>query len=543
MPTFKVRVSRLMRLIGVRLSLDELIDVLFKLKAEAEIENDYLVVEVGPDRLDMMSSIKLAKAIRWFLGIEKPSPNYVTESSDVVVEVKEVPSRPYIVAAVVEGVVIDEDLLEELIQLQEKLHITYGRGRRKVAIGLHDLSKLPCRKIRYEEVNLSTKMIPLFVGKEMTVKEVLEVTEQGQKYGKISLRGNKHPAVIACNDIIALPPVINSEITRLEVGSKGLFIDVTGTDWKAINDVLNILTTTLADEGGKVRAVRLTGVINAKVPNLKCQEISLSPNYVNEVLGTSLTINDVAKALMRLGHGVEIGSTDLIVKIPPYRLDILHPIDLVEDVAVGIGYDELGIEELSIGKPTELSRRGKLIKNLRELLVGHGFIEVHTFTLTDEEVLKLLGYERDSYVKLKNPVSMELNALKNTHLATLLLVLRKSQHAALPVKIFEIGNVVVKKEGPTGWGNELRLGMALMDSEVSFEELQAPLFSVMRLLGFEIKTKPSKHPALIDGRCAKVIINGKNAGYIGEVKPEVLTKLGIEYPVVVSEVSIDKLLI
>lgn len=543
MPTFKVKLSRLIEKIGIDISLNDLLDILFKLKAEAEVNGNYLVIEVNPDRLDLMSSIKLAKAIKGILGLELGAPKYDISESDIIIKVNEVPSRPYIVGAVIDGIVIDNDLLEEIIQLQEKLHTSYGRNRRKIAIGLHDLRKLPCNTLVYTETPVSTKMIPLFHKKEMCIKDVIKLTEQGQKYGHISLRGELHPAIFACNDIISLPPVINSDITRLEEGSKGIFIDVTGTDWKAVNDVLNILVTTLADEGGKIKSVKLVGKLNTTVPQLNYLRTKLSPSYVNRVLGTNLSLNEIVLALRKLGHNADISKSLIEVQTPPYRLDILHPIDLIEDVAIGVGYDLIGTEELSIERPKELSKQNKLIKYLRDLLVGHGFIEIHTFTLTDKNILELLGYKRNDYVLLSNPVSKELSAVKNTHLPTLLLVLRKSQHAEFPVKVFEIGYVVVRKnDSPTSWANELKLGIALMNSETSFEELQAPLFSVMKILGFNIRTRPSTNTALIEGRTADVIVNDVVIGFIGEVKPEILVNLGIEYPVVVSEISITKLL-
>jgi len=545
MPVIRISPARLLKLIGRDITIDELSEILFRLKCEVEIgEDGKLVIEVNNDRPDMMISEGIARNIRGLLGIELGYKRPIVRESNINALVHEVPSRPYIAVAVVRNVDIDEEFLEELIQFQEKLHITYGRNRRKVAIGLHDLSKLPCREINYALVPLSKKFIPLHHYEEMSVKEVLEKTEQGQKYGSISIYKDMHPAVMACDEIIAIPPVINADITRIEPGTKDLFIDVTGTDYDAILRVLDVIVTNLAERGGIIERIRVEGKNNRIItPELREETMEIEISYINNLLGTSLTLDEVIKHLEAMRFEA-LGKGKNLVKviIPPYRIDILHPADIVEEVAISIGYDNLGPQPIPNYLPAKRSRKMILVKHLRELFVGLGFQEVMTLVLMSRDFVKKIFRGEIEVLEVLNPLSLELSCVRTSLLPGIIAILEKSQYAEMPVKVFEVGYVVTKDENsPTGWRNELRLAVGVMDSEISFEDIQAPIYAVLRALGLQPQTRTYRHPTLINGRTAELLINEEHVGYLGEVHPEVLETLGIKYPVAVAELNVDKI--
>ncbi|HIP57484.1 MAG TPA: phenylalanine--tRNA ligase subunit beta, partial [Ignisphaera aggregans] len=229
MPVLRLSLSRLYRLIGVKdLSFEDLREALNKLKCDVELSEDgKLLIEVRSDRPDMFSAEGIARALRMYLGIEKPKRIHVVDYP-FIVRVEPPRKRPYIAVAAVDNVELGEEGLEELIQFQEKLHITYGRNRRKVAIGLHDLDKLPSNELLYCEVDIdAVEFVPLHHRERMTIRQVLEETEQGRHYGSISINGNKHPVIFSGTHVISVPPVINAELTRIEPSSRRIFIDVT----------------------------------------------------------------------------------------------------------------------------------------------------------------------------------------------------------------------------------------------------------------------------------------------------------------------------
>ncbi len=547
MPVLRLSMPRLLKLIGLQtLSFEELQDVLYKLKCDVEMTEDgKLAIEVRSDRPDMFSAEGIARAVRLYLGLEKPKRIEVAEYP-FTVKVEPPAKRPYIAVAAVDGVELGEEGLEELIQFQEKLHATYGRRRRKIAIGLHDLDKLPSTEIVYREADIdSVEFVPLHHSEKMSLRRVLEETEQGREYGSISLNGNKHPVIFSGNQVISVPPVINAELTRIEPTTRRIFIDVTGTDLRAVLSTLTILVTSLAFYGGKVYGGRVhypDAVLT--VPELEWSVIDLDLDIASKWLGIPLVelVKVAPQALEKLGLVVEsVEGSKLRVLVPPYRVDILHPVDIVEDIAIGIGYDELGLEYVPTLQPSRPSIEMQLERAIRDILVGLGYIEVNTFTLIPSRILEVLNL--GDYAKIENPLSVELDAVKNSLRASLILVLKNSQHAELPVKVFELGEVVVRDPlSYTGWRNETRIAFAYMDSVIKFETIHADLYALLKTLGLEPAFRRCSDPMLIDGRCACAVIDDEVVAVFGEVKPEVLEKLEIRYPIAIAELYFEKLL-
>lgn len=545
MPVIRIPRYRLEQVLGRSLSIKELEDLLFKLKCEIErFDENILEIELNSDRPDMLITEGIGRALKGILGIEKGIPKYVIRETDITVRVYPPPTRPYIAAGVVYNVRVDYDFIEELIQFQEKLHITYGRNRKKIAIGFHDLSKLPSDQIYYKEADIDEVVFtPLHGTTSMKAREILEITKQGQEYGKISLRENKyHPMLFSGNHVIAMPPVINADITRIEPGTKDLFIDVTGTSREAVEKVLDIIVTNLAERRGVIGKVKIYYPDHeALTPVLMIEELKLSLCYTHSVLGLELRLNEVIEHLKRMRFDVKPGNkNELIVKIPPYRVDILHPVDLVEDIAMSIGYENIEPKTPSPVPPTPLSNKIKFAKNLRELLTGLGFQELHLYMLTSSKSLKKLGYRE--FVRLANPVTEELDALRPTLINQMLSALHMNQHVDMPVKIFAIGDIVLVDENKeTKTVEQTVLSAAYMSGKASFENLQAPLYTVLRILGFNIRTLRTKHHLFINGRAAKIYIDGEERGIIGEINPEILELFQIKYPVILCEVNLTDL--
>ncbi|MEM3855995.1 MAG: phenylalanine--tRNA ligase beta subunit-related protein, partial [Saccharolobus sp.] len=234
----------------------ELEDILFNLKSEIKpVDENNLEIEINADRLDLLTTDGIARAVKGLLGKELGEAKYNVTETDYTLVVHNVKYRPYTLAAIVYNVNID---LQELIQFQEKLHQTIGRKRKKVAIGFHDLSKIDSKIIEYREIPLNYKFIPLNQNKEMSVSEVINNTEQGKLYGNISVSDGKSPAIIQDDgQVLSIPPIINSEKTKVTEKTKNLFIDVTGTSYEAVAQTLDIIVTNLAETGGMIGKVKV----------------------------------------------------------------------------------------------------------------------------------------------------------------------------------------------------------------------------------------------------------------------------------------------
>ncbi len=542
MPVIKIRTERLMGLTG--LAPGELRDLLFRLKCESEeIEPGILEVEVNPDRPDMLIGEGIARAVNGLSGKETGYAGYPAYDTGITVKVGPTGSRKYIAVGVVENVDVDEDYLEELIQFQEKLHVTFGRRRRKAAIGFHDLSKLPCWNLEYRYLDPRiVNFKPLHSDREMNAGEVLRETEQGRNYGDINLEENMHPFLLACGEVIAMPPVINSDLTRVEPGTRSLLVDVTGPDKTTVLELLDIIVANLAERRnariGKVKIEAPEGAV--ETPVLKEDYVDLTPEYTSKVLGVNIPPEQQAFLLERMRYKATYGDGTIRTVIPPYRVDIISKIDLVEDIAIAYGYDSI---PRRTGWPTMRGRLAPITmfsRIIREILVGAGYTEVMQLVLTGPSAIKDY-WSRDELVEIGNPVMVEYSILRPSLIPGLLQVARSNISASKPVKAFEIGPLVKRKAGSIE--EKTSLGLLYMDDEASYEQLQAVIYKLLRIIGVEPRVKPGSHPLLVEGRTGMIYSPaGVYLGVIGEVKPQVLVDYGIDYPIILGELDLEGLM-
>lgn len=543
MPVIRLKKWRLESLTGA--SWSELEETLFRLKCELEDREDYAQIEVNSDRPDMLIGEGIARAIHGLMGKRKGWKLPDVVESSVRLKSESVPSRPYIACAVIRNVNVDsEDFLEELIQFQEKLHDGLGRRRRKAAIGLHDLDKLPSREVVYTMASIDSRFKPLGSREESTIASVLAESDKGREYGGIALYEKMHPALISGGEIIAIPPVLNSDITRVEVGTRHLFIDVTGTDERVVSMILDIIASTLAERRGAiveyVSVSRWNGV-SARYPVFNSRSLRIPSDYFEKTLGVKLETGDVVEHLERMLHNVSVSDNLLNVSVAPFRVDVMGWVDLAEDVAISIGYDKIaeGSRESRLKTRGSLLEETRLSRKIRELLLGLGFTEVMRLTLTSPSLLALLGVENEA-IRVSNPVQHEYSMLKPVLAASILEVMRESQHREKPIKIFELG-LAASRTASGEVFEDSRLGLGLLDYSVGYEDIQAVIYALLRLLGLKFTVESSSIPFFIKGRQAFIKANGVVLGWMGEIHPRILEALGIEYPVALSEISLKAL--
>jgi phenylalanyl-tRNA synthetase beta chain len=546
MPVLEIDKEYLYSLLGMRLSRDELVEILEDTKVNIEgFSDESIELEITSDRLDLLSTEGIARMIKGIIGKELGIPKYPAErrEEELVVDESVKKVRPFAVGAILLDVRLNDSVIKSIIQCQEKIHETLGRKRRRVAIGIHDLDavKPPFRYIArpMDEV----KFIPLGENREMTAREILENTEKGREYG--NLIRNEEGLVPLIEDsmgrVMSMPPVINSELTRLSERTRNLFIDVTGTDEKSIRTSLSILVHSIAETGARIGVitVRDSGK-TIKQPDVEPRRMRVSMDYIRRMLGEEIEQKDVVNLLRRGRLDVELVGDEIDVIIPPYRTDFLHPADVAEEVIVLYGLNRLKPQlprnVMTVGSihPSE-----KISRKLRMLMVGLGYQEVMNYMLSNKESLfKSIGRKETEVVEIGNPVSSSYTVLRDSLIPGLLHFLSRNVHSPYPQKIFEIGDVVlVDRSRPYRTRSERRLAAAYSDDSVGFEDIQSHLFAVLKSMRIDFKLREANNSVFIEGRCAEVI-SGDAIGVIGEVNPEVLSGLGIPSPTAMFEVKV-----
>lgn len=541
MPVISFGYEDFLSLLGVELSLDELRERLFYTKCDWEgFEDGEISVEVPPDRIDSFSVEGLARMFKGLLGRELGIPNYAQFDSGIKVlvdrSVNEV--RPYIATAVIRNVNLNDEVIRQLMQLQEKLHVSWCRDRRKASIGVYDLDALK-PPIHYAALPPNEiKFVPLDETEIMNGKEILEKTEKGRIYGHIISKFKVYPLVYdSVGTILSLPPIINSEDTRVTEETKNLFIDVTSTDpWIGMM-ALNVMCVNIAERCGEIGLTKVE-YWNREVeaPQLKASEWYLNPELAVNITGLNLSPEKIVGLLRRSRMEAEVsGDGRIRVLVPSYRADVLHEIDLVEDVAIAYGFDRIEPETPEIYTVGRRYERKTLVA--RDIMVGLGFQEIYSYIMINKGLLfDALNRRPTKVVEVEKPISA-YNVLRDTILPCLLEFLSANRHVEYPQKIFEVGEVVpIEDNSPRV---EIRLAAAICDYSVGFEDIQASLFAFFKAYGIkDYRLKADVHPTFLEGRCAKIIIGEGEAGVIGEIHPQVLVNLGLENPVAAFEVKL-----
>lgn len=530
------------RLLGLSLSEEELINALNRLKGELEgVEGDEVIFEVTHDRPDLFSVEGISRMLKGLLEVELGLQRINLEPSGVKLIVHDVPHRPYIMMGIVKDLSLDDEAIRQMIQLQEKIHLTYGRNRRKLAIGFYDADKLrPPLTYKLEPVD-SVKYVPLGEGRSMSGEEVLRFTEKGKLYGVYALRNNEVPVIRDSEGRpLVIVPVLGSEEFKVDSSTRNVLIDVTSVDMKLGLNILRVVTCNLLERSrdasvGTVDVEYSWGIL--RTPDLSPTKVVLSVDFINDYLGIKLTRDAAVRYLLMSRHGVE-DHGDLVVSVAPYRINVLHPVDLVEDVALAMGYSEI---------PREVPRQGvagsrhpleRLSRLIRELMIGMGFQEVLNYMLTSKEVMEITGEE---VLEVENPKS-ELYSVVRNHIWPQLLDVARDNKSSVAggLRIFEVGDTVVPRGGKIiedrvlsyliiGPGTTLTNGLAVNKS-------------LMSKLSMTPSLRPCSVNGGIPGRTACITVSGTDVGFIMEVNPDVILMFGLDQPAVVSELSITKIM-
>ncbi|MEK6760614.1 MAG: phenylalanine--tRNA ligase subunit beta [Nanoarchaeota archaeon] len=513
-------------------------------------------VEVFPNRPDILSYQGFKRSFLAFLGKKTGLIEYKINSPEkdysVIIDNSVKNVRPFTACAIIKGLKLDDDKIKEIIDLQEKMHVTMGRKRKKIAIGIYPLDKikLPITFKALEPDRI--KFIPLESEREMSGLEILQRHPTGKEYAHLLAGKEKFPVFVDADEkILSMPPVINSKETgKVTEETKDVFVECSGFDFEILKKALNILVTSLADMGGKIYSMELKypkekswtesltfskqGQKKEITPNLNAGEMKISSDNANKLLGLNLNEKQIKTFLERMGYGYDKGK----IKIPAWRVDVIHEVDLIEDIAIAYGYENFVPEIPEISTIGEEDKKEIIKRKISEILSGIDMLQNLNYHLTNRDLqFKNMNLAEKDFVELEGSKT-EYNILRKNISHYLMKIFSENSDSEYPQKIFEIGRVFEKEHKIKEHDN-----LAVAISPGNFTELKQIIEYLGRMLGIEIQVLETENypPYFIEGRAAKIILDGKDIGFVGEIHPKILRNWKIKMPVALFEISVEEI--
>ena len=548
MPTVTFDKKRVLSMVG-RMSDEELADRISMLGTDLESVGDEIVVEVFPNRTDMLSEEGFAHALANFVGKGSGYEDVDAKESDYVldVDVKMSDVRPYTAACVATGLKLDDEALRALIQLQEKLHVSYLRKRAKGAIGIYPMERIEW-PVRFTAQRAESIVFTPLDGEEMNARKMLEEHPAGKEYGKL-LKGMPYfPVFRDENDmVLSVPPIINSEETgRVTTKTTDVFVEVSGFHLQTLERALSILAFSMKKLGAQIHEVTVRYPDGDRVtPKRDPQRIEVNLRSVNKLLGIDLSEEEFEKLLPRMGLGWDAETSEVLV--PTFRTDMLHEIDVTEDVAIAYGYENFEAELPDVSTTAQEAPFETFKRKVAHLLCGFGYQETQTYHLVQAPLQKDVAKIDANIVTLANPMNREYDTMRATVLLSQLDVLSRNRSAAMPRNVFEIGRVFLAGgDTETGIVEHDELAVALEDDDASFTTAQQIVDAVLSRFGLSYEFMETAtdvawwHELFLEGRRAHVISQRHVIGEIGEVHPDVLRAMEIYHPVIGVRINIEE---
>lgn len=573
MPKIEVYRDVLVRGIGVKKISDAQLEELFpcakaELDEPADAEGIMKVELNDTNRPDLWSTAGLARQLRVYRGGEHPryrffSDSTVTrESGDrrVVVDASVRDIRPWVVAFVMTGPPISEAVLKDLIQTQEKLTWNYGRKRSSIAMGLYR-SDLIAYPVHYRAVDPdATRFVPLQMDQELSMREMLREHPKGREFGGIVADLPRFPLLSDENgDVLSFPPIINSAgLGAVQEGDTTLFIELTGTDLDSLLHTASIVACDVADSGYAVEPVKVIYPYDTPygreitVPYYFQKPQAAPISHIAKLLGLDLAADRIIEALHRMGIVATQTGDSVLIRVPEYRNDFLHAVDIVEDVMIGCGMSFFEPEmprDFTMGRLTPMEEYSRRVK---DLMAGLGFQEM---------VFNYLGSRRDflermfppaewesasaRVVEVANPMSENYAVVRPSILPSLLGAEGVSANAVYPHNVFEIGQVAEQwAEDPSGTRTLTTLGFLSADRGAGFNLVNSHVSAILYYMGLEYALREARDGRFIPGRAAEIVLagTGEAVGVFGEVHPRVLEEWGIQVPCTAGEINLEGLL-
>lgn len=544
MPVVNVSIDRLKKFLpGVKL--EKALEMLPFVGLDIEGDDGKVIrVEYNPNRPDFSSDFGIARALQGLTGIKLGMPAFKVSRSNAAIKVdrsvKKV--RPHVVALVAKNGKLDDETIKQIIAMQEDLHNGICRRRKKASIGIHNLDaiKFP---VRYSTVNGDFAFTPLGGQAGQTVDQILQDTETGRVYGP--LLAGKYPVIIdSAGTVLSFPPIINGDATKVDTNCKNLFVEVTAIDIKAAKDALAVIAVTLHDAGFEIQSVTITDDgKKAVTPDVRPALMRVDIDYVNATLGLALTPRQMVDCLRKSRLDARASKTAITCTVPRYRVDITHPIDIAEEVAIGYGIYNMQPAFPPAVTAGQRSTQSTYFDAVRQTMAGLGMLEAFNSSLASKQVLyDLAGRQPQEMLAVDGTKSAEHEVLRDSLIPPLLQSLSRNVHEEYPQKLFEIGKTFEKENGKIVeyW----QVAVVIAHGEARFTEAKSALQALFAVFGLAIQTKAYQDSMLIRGRSA-IIIPQKDpfvgVGVIGEITPLAIDNFKLRVPVAAFEVNLSTL--
>ena len=540
MPVIALYYSRLQKLVG-KVSKKQISESLPFLGLDVESEDEKTVrVEYSPNRPDYSTDFGIALGLQGLLGIKtgaiklkiKKSNQYKINATPSVSKI-----RPYVTGIIAKNGKINGDVLEQLIQMQEDLHMGIGRKRKKSSIGIHDLNKISF-PLLYTTTTRNHNFVPLNSEKELSVSEIIRDTQTGKDYGNLLGQSTQIPIIVDSNKkTVSFPPIINAAITTVTTKTKHLFVEVTGINKDDAEDMLSVVATILQSAGFALERIQISGAKNSS-PKLQEKKMVVNSSLINQTLGLNLTTSKIISSLKKSRLDAVSRGKNIVCTIPAYRFDIFGPMDLVEEVALGYGIQNF---EPTISPSQTLGQINPIsfqLKSLNQTMIGLGFLEALNSSLSSKRVLyDMTNRDSKNIISVLDSKSQEHTILRDSILPGLIENLSRNIHESYPQKMFETGGIF-NLDNPIS--EKTNLSAISAHKDANFTEIKSVLQTVLKIgFGIEIQTKTAVNSSFEDGHCANIIFNGNTIGIIGEINSKIIDNYKIRVPVVGFEISLS----
>lgn len=552
-------------LLGKKMSDDELVNIFPVAKAELDghdTKDHVIKIELNDtNRPDLWSAAGVARALRTYERKEIKHYDFFStkehslesEGRAVIDDESALGIRDYSIGFAARGKTVDNDLLINLIQSQEKLCTNFGRKRKTIALGIYrsDLIKYP---VHYAAVDPDkTSFVPLGMDECLTLREICEKHPKGRDYGYIVSDKPLFPYLYDDNnDTLSFPPVINSaRIGAVEVGDSDLFVELSGPILEDLLLTASILACDMADMGFEILPVKVSLAKETKygkeitVPFYFQSEQKCSIEAVEKKLGLSISGEECVAALKRMGVEATFSGDEITAICPPYRNDFLHEVDVIEDIMIGYGlenFEPVMPHDFTVGR---LSPAEEFSRKVKEIMVGLGFQEMmYNYLGSKKEYIDRMHIDGKDAVFILNPMSENYEVVRPSVIPSLLESESVSGHAVYPHNIFEVGKICLKdKSDNSGTVTKNSLGFLSSDNQIGYNEAASLINTLMYFLKKDyILTAVDADPRFIPGRAANIIYNSRKVGVFGEVHPQVLESWGSDMPTIAAEIDLDALL-
>lgn len=575
MPKIEVNEQLFFKLLEKKYNYDDLEKVLTYAKAELDEKPDtskpeserVIKIELNDtNRPDLWSTNGVARQLRLhrggktvdyskFLSTKENIKDCGNRIVTVDPELKDI--RPFMVAFVINGKPIDDPMLKDIIQTQEKLAWNFGRKRKSISMGVYRVEEIKF-PVHYKAVDPdTTSFVPLQFEKPLTCRQILTEHPKGKDFGWIIKDFKKFPILADDkNEIMSMAPVINSAtLGAVQVGDKGLMVELTGDNMENLMLAANIVACDFADVGYEIEPIMVKHPYDTcfgrdvVAPFYFQPKTKATLKHINKLLGTNFDDATVLDALTRMGSKVvskKISDDDFEYTLSPapYRNDFLHEVDVIEDVMIGTKletYEPAKPNDFTIGRLLPITYYSRKAKTL---MVGLGYQEmIFNYVGSRKDYIENMNIDPAHVIEIANPMSENYQFVRSDILSSLLRAESKSANAIYPHKIFEIGKVAyLCPEENTGTRTRQCLGFLSAESNANYNAAASEVASVLYFLDHKYEVKESNDPRFIPGRQAAVIIKGKQVGVFGEIHPQVLENWAITVPCFGGELDLEELL-